>query len=141
MTGELLKGDGPVLITRADRKTSVAVKRKYPAAVYSEAARLIVVRAHPAPFAETSAKKYIAVVTAGTSDIPVAEEAALSAEAMGCRVERIFDVGVAGIHRLLEHKDVLSRATCVVVCAGMEGALASVLGGLVRCPVWVSRHP
>jgi NCAIR mutase (PurE)-related protein len=65
----------------------------------------------------------------------VAEEAALSAEAMGCRVERIFDVGVAGIHRLLEHKDVLSRATSVVVCAGMEGALASVMGGLVRCPV------
>ncbi len=77
----------------------------------------------------------IAVVCAGTSDIPVAQEAALTAQALGNEVRRIFDVGVAGIHRLLAHEDELQRANCVIAVAGMEGALPSVLGGLVSCPV------
>ncbi len=77
----------------------------------------------------------IAVVTAGTSDIPVAEEAALTAEAMGNRVERVWDVGVAGIHRVLAERELLQRARVIVVAAGMEGALPSVVGGLVSVPV------
>jgi len=77
----------------------------------------------------------VAVVTAGTSDIPVAEEAAVVAELAGCRVERVYDVGVAGIHRLLGHMEQLQRASAIVVAAGMEGALASVIGGLVETPV------
>ncbi len=78
---------------------------------------------------------YVCVCTAGTSDIPVAEEAALTAECSGSRVERLFDVGVAGIHRLLDKQETLTRANAIVAVAGMEGALASVIGGLVRCPV------
>ena len=75
------------------------------------------------------------VATGGTSDMPVAEEAALTAEAMGNRVTRLYDVGVAGLHRLLSNLDTLMSARCVVAVAGMEGALASVIGGLVDCPV------
>jgi NCAIR mutase (PurE)-related protein len=78
---------------------------------------------------------YIAVVSAGTTDIPVAEEAALTAEAMGCRVKTIYDVGVAGLHRLLDHAEELTGARVVIVVAGMEGALPSVVGGLVGAPV------
>ena len=77
----------------------------------------------------------ILVISAGTSDIPVAEEAAITAEVMGCRVTRIFDVGVAGIHRLLAHKTSLEKASVIIVVAGMEGALASVVGGLTDVPV------
>jgi NCAIR mutase (PurE)-related protein len=79
--------------------------------------------------------KYIAVVSAGTSDIPVAEEAAVTAEAMGNKVDRLFDIGVAGVHRLLHNKDRVLGANVVVAVAGMEGALASVVSGMVDCPV------
>ncbi|MCK4336562.1 MAG: nickel pincer cofactor biosynthesis protein LarB, partial [Candidatus Aminicenantes bacterium] len=79
--------------------------------------------------------KPVAVVTAGTADVPVAEEAAVTAETMGCRVERIFDVGVAGLHRLLGHREKLAKARVIIVVAGMEGALASVVGGMVSAPV------
>ena len=75
------------------------------------------------------------VVTAGTADLPVAEEAAVTAETMGCRVERIFDVGVAGLHRLLGHREELARARVIIVAAGMDGALPSVVGGMVSAPV------
>jgi NCAIR mutase (PurE)-related protein len=77
----------------------------------------------------------VLVVTAGTSDLPVAQEAALTAEAMGARVERLFDVGVAGVHRLLQHRQILEKAKVLVVVAGMEGALPSVVSGLVDRPV------
>jgi pyridinium-3,5-biscarboxylic acid mononucleotide synthase len=77
----------------------------------------------------------VAVVSAGTADLPVAEEAALTAELLGSRVEKLYDVGVAGIHRLFDNWEVLSRARVIVVVAGMEGALASVVGGLATCPV------
>jgi NCAIR mutase (PurE)-related protein len=80
-------------------------------------------------------KGSLAVLCAGTSDLPVAEEAAVTAEAMGAQVRRIYDVGVAGLHRLLAHRDVLREAEVVIVCAGMEGALPSVVGGLVGAPV------
>jgi len=124
------KRSGRLLATRASRETYEAVKRALPKAVYNEAARLIVVGGR-----RTKGRGRIAVVTGGTSDIPVAEEAAATCEFMGNRVERIYDVGVAGIHRLFGHLDDLKQASVVVVVAGMEGALASVVSGLVSVPV------
>jgi NCAIR mutase (PurE)-related protein len=120
-----------VLATRVNEKQFTAVKKKVRAAEYRELARAIVF--HPDP------KKYgkgtIAVVCAGTSDIPVAEEAIVTAELMGNEAERFYDVGVAGIHRLLANREDLTKARVVIVCAGMEGALPSVVGGLVGVPV------
>src|SRR5665648_186387 len=100
-------------------------------AVYYEEARMIVVNRNPKPKSE----KIIAVVTAGTADIPVAEEAAVTAIMLGNQVDRIYDVGVAGIHRLFAKLDRIRAANVVIVIAGMEGALASVVGGLVETPV------
>jgi len=121
-----------VLATRADKDAFAAVKRALPNAVYHEAARMIVVRKAESP---ARSEKYILVVSAGTADMPVAEEAVVTAEAMGSRVERAYDVGVAGIHRLLDQKEKLDNANVIIVVAGMEGALASVVGGLVDKPV------
>jgi len=138
------KRTGRLLATRASRDTYLAVKRVIPGARYSQAARLITAGRPPGsrPAARRSAGKrsaknggLIAVVSAGTSDVPVAEEAALTCEFLGNRVERVFDVGVAGIHRLFGHLDRLREARVVIVVAGMEGALASVVGGLVGVPV------
>jgi len=129
--GRLAKQKTNVLATRADREHYDAVLELAPSAEYHELARAIVLL--------QDRKKYgkgrIAVVSAGTSDIPVAEEAVVTAAVMGNDVEHIYDVGVAGIHRLLAHRRSLTRARVVVVCAGMEGALPSVVGGLVRVPV------
>ena len=120
-----------VLATRASREHYAAVRKVVRRAEYHELARAIVL--------QQDQKKYgkgtIAVVSAGTSDIPVAEEAVVTAEVMGNDVEHIYDVGVAGIHRLLAHRKALTGARVVIVCAGMEGALPSVVGGLVRVPV------
>ncbi|MBZ5646240.1 MAG: nickel pincer cofactor biosynthesis protein LarB [Acidobacteriia bacterium] len=120
-----------VLATRATREHYDAVHAALPKTEYHELARAIVL--------QQDRKKYgkgtIAVVSAGTSDIPVAEEAVVTAEVMGNDVEHVYDVGVAGIHRLLAHRKALTRARVVIVCAGMEGALPSVVGGLVRVPV------
>lgn len=121
-----------VIASRASAEHFAAVREAIPEAVYHEEARIIRVGEMPAP-AEGGAP--VAVVTAGTADIPVAEEAAVTAELAGCRVERIYDVGVAGIHRLFGHVEQLRRAGAIVVVAGMEGALASVVGGLVETPV------
>lgn len=129
---------GPVLLTRADEKIYRAVRRIFPSARFHKIARLITIT--PAGFrggktvgrAEKIASPYVCVVTAGTTDIPVAEEAAVTAEALGCRVERIYDVGVAGVHRVIERREIIENAAAVVVCAGMEGALPSVVGGLAR---------
>lgn len=127
----LAKHGGNVLATRANEKQFAAVKKKVRGAEYSEAARTIVLRNDQTAYG----KGVIAVVSAGTSDIPVAEEAVVTAEIMGNHVERLYDVGVAGIHRLLANRDTLTRARIVIVCAGMEGALPSVVGGLVGVPV------
>lgn len=108
------------------------MQKDLPDAVYHEDARLIVLEREPLPKDD---KRVIAVVAAGTSDFPVSEEAALTAEVMGNKVVRVYDVGVAGIHRLLGKIDVIRAANVVVVVAGMEGALASVVGGLVNKPV------
>lgn len=120
-----------VLATRATKEQFAAVKKSVRGAKYEAAARAIVLRRD----GKVYGKGVIAVVSAGTSDVPVAEEAVVTAEVMGNRVERIYDVGVAGIHRLLAHQKILSRARVVIVCAGMEGALPSVVGGLIGAPV------
>ena len=105
----------------------------YPQARWHQAARVIALGEAAPPSAANA--PFVAVVTAGTSDIPVAEEAALTLEFLGHNVRRVNDVGVAGIHRLMNRLDVLRQAQIVIAVAGMEGALASVLGGLVACPV------
>jgi pyridinium-3,5-biscarboxylic acid mononucleotide synthase len=126
----LTKGNN-ILGTRASREMYEAVKEICNEAQYHEDARIISIKRKELIGPET----YIAVVTAGTSDIPVAEETAVTAEVFGNRVERIYDVGVAGIHRLFDRLDIIRGARVVVVAAGMEGALASVVGGLVDKPV------
>ncbi len=128
----LLAGDGAILATRADAAQFEAVRDLSPDLTYDSLSRTITRRPRQRP--EQTAT-YIAVVTAGTSDMSVAEEAAVTAEIFGNRVERIYDVGVAGLHRLLNRLDVIRDAKVVVAVAGMEGALPSVLGGLVSKPV------
>ena len=127
----LMERDNNIMATRAGREVFEGIREVTDDAVYYEAARIVVIKRRKISVSE----KIIAVVTAGTSDIPVAEEAAVTAEVMGNRVDRIYDVGVAGIHRLLASTDALMRANVLVVAAGMEGALASVVGGLVDKPV------
>jgi NCAIR mutase (PurE)-related protein len=119
-----------VLATRATAAHFAPIHEQLPAAVFHEAARCITL----AP-TMTTTSGHIAVLCAGTSDISVAEEAAVTAETFGCRVTRLYDVGVAGLHRLLAVRDQLTEADAVIVCAGMEGALPSVVGGLVAVPV------
>lgn len=123
------RGCQNILITRLGPEAADAVARTVPLN-YHPIPKLAV--AFPG---ERSALGHIVVATGGTSDMPVAEEAALTAEALGNRVTRLYDVGVAGIHRLLANLDPLMNARCLVAVAGMEGALASVIGGLVDCPV------
>ncbi|MDR3552039.1 MAG: nickel pincer cofactor biosynthesis protein LarB [Clostridia bacterium] len=118
-----------VLATRADEAAYGAVKALLPGAVYHRDARIIELVC-----AQVPKKGCVAVVSAGTADIPVAEEAAVTAEACGCNVSRVYDVGVAGIHRLFAKLDKIKGAQCVIVVAGMEGALASVIGGLIERP-------
>jgi len=120
-----------VLATRADQPTAEAVLAAVPSAVYHPQARAITHRQSTHP----KTRGHIAVVCAGTSDLPVAEEAAVSAELFQTLVTRLYDVGVAGIHRLLAVREQLATADAVIVCAGMEGALPSVVGGLVGVPV------
>ncbi|MDQ1256884.1 MAG: Nickel pincer cofactor biosynthesis protein LarB [Candidatus Hydrogenedentes bacterium] len=120
-----------VLATRCSEATVDAVRAAHPDAVYHEAARAITITVDPPEPLDGA----VAVVCAGTSDIPVAEEAVVACESLGSKAERVYDVGVAGIHRLLGQQGVLQSANAVIVCAGMEGALASVVGGLVSKPV------
>jgi pyridinium-3,5-biscarboxylic acid mononucleotide synthase len=122
---------GNILATRVSEKQFAAVKKKIRGAEYRDLARAIVLQRDPTKYG----KGIVAVVSAGTSDIPVAEEAVVTAEVMGNEVEHFYDVGVAGIHRLLANREALTRARVVIVCAGMEGALPSVVGGLVGVPV------
>ncbi|KUO65530.1 MAG: 1-(5-phosphoribosyl)-5-amino-4-imidazole-carboxylate carboxylase [Gracilibacter sp. BRH_c7a] len=124
------KSDNNILATRANREMYEAVTAKIPHAEYHELSRAIVVR-----HGEQARRGHILVLSAGTSDLPVAEEAVITAEVMGNHVERLYDTGVAGIHRLLSQKDKLFAARVLIVVAGMEGALASVVGGLVDKPV------
>jgi NCAIR mutase (PurE)-related protein len=127
----MAKAGGNVLATRASREAYEAVRVVEPRAEFHELARAITLNQAPAP----QGKGTIAVVCAGTSDLPVAEEAVVTARMMGNTVELIADVGVAGIHRLLAQKDALQAARVLIVCAGMEGALPTVVAGLVNAPV------
>lgn len=119
-----------ILATRCGKEVFEVIREADAEAVYYDLARIAVIKPQP-----TEKIGNIVVVSAGTSDIPVAEEAAVTAEVLGNQVKRIYDVGVAGIHRLLDVRDDLFEANVAVVVAGMEGALASVVGGLVSCPV------
>lgn len=120
-----------VFATRVTAEQRDRIREAFPAAVIHEAARCATLDVAPLP----PPRGGVAVVTAGTSDIPVAEEAALTAERMGAKVVRVFDVGVAGLHRLVRHLDTLRAVRAIVVVAGMEGALPSVVGGLVDRPI------
>jgi len=131
ITAKLLAHEQRVLVTRVMQVHARAMRRKFRGAVYHELARCVTIDPKPLPKRPGT----IAVVCAGTSDLPVAEEAAVTADIMGNRVERLSDVGVAGVHRLLGRLDVIQRANVVIVVAGMEGALPSVVAGLVSCPV------
>ncbi|MCR4399765.1 MAG: nickel pincer cofactor biosynthesis protein LarB, partial [Syntrophomonadaceae bacterium] len=126
----LAAAHGTVLATRAQPEVFATVKALVPDAEYHERARVIAVRREASRCIGQAA-----VITAGTSDIPVAEEAAVCLETMGARVERIYDVGVAGLHRLFDSLELMERMQVLVVVAGMEGALASVVGGLTSRPV------
>ena len=127
----LAESNDNIMGTRATPENYAAVRDLVPDALYYEEARMIVVNRDPQP----KHNRTVAVVTAGTADIPVAEEAAVTAMMLGNPVDRIYDVGVAGIHRLFAKLDRIRQAHVVIVVAGMEGALASVAGGLVEAPV------
>jgi len=129
IVGKLVERKQPVLVTRLQPEKAEALVAAFPKGQYHPVPRIFHLK-QGKPKAGT-----VAVVTAGTSDIPVAEEAALTAQAMGATVTRVYDVGVAGIHRLLRRREEIQGAHAAVVVAGMEGALASALGGLVGIPV------
>jgi pyridinium-3,5-biscarboxylic acid mononucleotide synthase len=122
---------GNVLATKATAEHFRAVKKLVRKAEYRELAKAVILKQDKT----TYGKGAVVIITAGTSDIPVAEEALVTAEIMGNEVAHLYDVGVAGIHRLLASREVFDNARVVIVCAGMEGALPSVVGGLVRVPV------
>jgi len=121
-----------IMVTRLSSDKAKQVKKKYPKSTYHERARVLILTKHPA---KIGGRGTILVISAGTSDLPVAEEAAITARFMGNEVETIYDLGVAGIHRVLSHRERLVSASVIIVVAGMEGALPSVVGGLVDKPV------
>lgn len=123
-------GQKTVLITRLSKEAALAIEKELPLTYY-DTARIGIIGEMP----QADGLGKIVIATGGTSDLPVAEEAAVTAEALGNEVLRLYDVGVAGVHRLLAHADALTQARVVIAIAGMEGALASVVGGLVDCPV------
>ena len=131
IVSNMLPHGNNILGTRADKEVYESVKKFCPDAIYNEPGNVFVIKQK----SEKLTKTYIAIITAGTSDIPIAEEAAVTAELFGNRVERLFDVGIAGIHRLYDKIDIIRNARVLIVIAGMEGALPSFVGGLVDKPV------
>ena len=131
IVGSLAAGGSPVLVTKSDEEAYERLRKRHDRVEFHAASGVIIV----APPDEAAAVGSVAVVSAGTSDIPVAEEAALTARAMGARVRTVYDIGVAGLHRFLDHAEELMGARVVVVVAGMEGALPSAVAGLVSAPV------
>ena len=127
----LSSGTQCIMATKANREAYEAIRSVRTDAIYHESAGIVLIGRRKGK----TAKKRILVVSAGTADMPIAEEAAVTAEAMGNTVERLYDVGVAGVHRLLGNREKLFQANVIVVVAGMEGALASIVGGLVDKPV------
>ena len=133
IAGSLARARGAFLVPRAEPPVQDALRERFPGAEVNALGRTVVLAPDP-PLAPTG-RGIVLVVTAGTSDLPVAEEAAVTARALGNRVARLTDVGVSGIHRVLRKADELYQAAVVIVVAGMDGALASVVGGMVRVPV------
>lgn len=131
IAGNLMGKKGPILLTRASPDCYNALKKQYPSLKYNELARAVFLKRG----VRRARKGYALIITAGTSDIPVAEEARLTLDLMGDNVKVLYDVGVAGIHRLLDKRNLLNKARVIIVAAGMEGALASVVSGLVSKPV------
>ena len=131
IVGAMVARECNVLATRVSPEAYEAVRADHSKAVYNADARTITILMQPIG----RRKGDVSIISAGTSDMSVAEEAAVTSEMMGCRVQRIYDVGVAGIHRLFDRTDEISQSDSIVVVAGMEGALASVVAGLVECPV------
>ena len=131
IVGAMVERESNVLATRVLPEVYEAVRAEHKKAVYSEDARTMTILVQSIGRRRGS----VTIISAGTSDIPVAEEAAVTSETMGCHVQRIYDVGVAGIHRLFDRANEISKSDSIVVVAGMEGALASVVAGLVECPV------
>jgi len=131
IAAKLLEREQRVLVTRINDEHARALRKKFKRVVHHETARCVTIEKSPQPKRPGT----IAVICAGTSDLPVAEEAAVTAEIMGNRVERVHDAGVSGLHRLLPHLEVIQSANVLIVVAGMEGALPSVVGGLVSRPV------
>ncbi len=131
ITRQLIKNKQDVLLTRLDKQTFDYLKRQIPGLKYNSLAKTGFLVKQTA-----LAKKGLAlVISAGTADLPVAEEAVVTLEVMGNRVEKLYDVGVAGVHRIMHHADLLKKAKVIIVVAGMEGALASLVSGLVSVPV------
>ncbi len=131
IVGSMKEHGSNVLVTRCEPAVAQAILSAHPEAEHNQMARCVTITVSPLDFLDG----YVAVVCAGTSDLPVAEEAAVTCESMGNRVKRVVDVGVAGLHRVLNERDVLEGANAIIVCAGMEGALPSVVAGLVDKPV------
>lgn len=127
----MLKLHSNFMLTKVDEKTAKKLKKKFPSLVYFPDARIMSVKKGK----KIKKNGYICVVCAGTADIPVAEEAAITGEILGNKVERIYDAGVAGIHRLIDKVNLLNNSRCIIAVAGMEGALPGVVGGLVSKPV------
>jgi len=131
MSAMIERGQKNIMVTRISRKKAKKIQGILPEMHYDPVSRIGICKKE----ITASPHGLIVIAAAGTSDIPVAEEAAVTAETLGNHVERLYDVGVAGLHRLLNHLDIIMKARVVIVVAGMEGALASVVGGLVACPV------
>ncbi len=129
---KMVRHEEVVLVTRIDADKGARLQKQFPQAVYHETARMLVWQKGKPP---VTGRGTVLVLSAGTSDIPVAEEALITCRVMGNRTEGIFDVGVSGIHRLLKYRRRIHQAAVIVVVAGMEGALPSVVAGMVGCPV------
>jgi NCAIR mutase (PurE)-related protein len=129
---EMLSQDENILVTRLSAHKAGKLSNRFPESTYHERARVLTLIKHPI---KESGRGTILVISAGTSDVPVAEEAAITARFMGNRVDTLYDVGISGLHRVLSHWERLAEASVIVVVAGMEGALPSVVGGLIEKPV------
>lgn len=128
--GEMRKIYSNIIITRVEENVAEVIKKEFPEIIYFKEGRVMAFKKE-----KKKGKNYVCVITAGTSDIPIAEECASVLEILGVGVKKIYDAGVAGIHRLVDKIEILNKSKCIIVIAGMEGALPSVVGGIVKRPV------
>lgn len=131
ISGKILKSGQDLLLTKIDKDSYIYLKKTFPKLLYNASGRI----AYQKISARFTKKGWVALICAGTCDIPIAEEAAVTLQVMGSRFEKFYDVGVAGVHRLMHHLEDIKKANVVIVVAGMEGALASLVSGLVSVPV------